>query len=762
MNSDQAKSKSSTLTYEELEQRLATLTYNNREAAAVFSARSALRALPLTIVNGSYEYWQKNQHDYVQHIFIAAIVGLDYSKNHIIVGNNIAAIIERIADNTELPSFVYQAIISAYYSAYVDYPANSAAKAVHSVDQAFTYHSNIDHTNHTFSPTAPAYIQDLIQLEQGKILSVKQSPLWWDSMPSEVTKLIEEWGAAMSALKLDLQVKIYSDLLLGKYYPESEIQNIISAWKNQFSDLINPEGNEQGKESVRYDQHHTSMADMLAERDSLGRQKLVDAMVEILAAKENTQHQTIGLLGDWGAGKSTFVKLLKSSLQQKTQAQFLFAEFNAWEYEHTDNMQAGVAREALKGLTDDLGWWKKFILTLRFSWQERPWRMFVTLSFTIVLLFGSLSELVWSNIFKPSLGDILQPIIAAIGLGSAVLILVKFFHSLQKLFKSPLVNEWKSYLSLPDYDIYLGTIPVMKRQIRALCRLRLNLDRPHSEQKRLLFVVDDLDRCSHAGVVKTLEAVRLIMGISQVIVIIAIDQRIALASLALHYKELADYYQEGDPGSIARDYLGKVIQLPVQLRAADGPTINEFVDRVLLNRDTVQSSELVSQSNKDGVTDKKETPTSKEQHKQDSDVQKEELPDNKKESEGKFRKAEKIEYKLSPIEESAFKDRVQKFNFHNPRQLKRLYNSFNLLRHLYGSDRVDDHMLMLFWLEYLNNLPAEKRADAGKSGEIRTFVRSCFENDDTRYADIECQVKPFVLPALDKIFGKTILNPKNL
>ena len=59
-------------------------------------------------------------------------------------------------------------------------------------------------------------------------------------------------------------------------------------------------------------------------------------------------HQTIGLLGDWGVGKSTLVHLLKNELvRRQDQQPFLFAEFNAWAYEHTDNLQADACPQVL-------------------------------------------------------------------------------------------------------------------------------------------------------------------------------------------------------------------------------------------------------------------------------------------------------------------------------------------------------------------------------------------------------------------------------
>ncbi|SEN24653.1 P-loop NTPase fold protein [Nitrosomonas marina] len=423
-------------------------------------------------------------------------------------------------------------------------------------------------------------------------------------------------------------------------------------------------------------------------------------------------------------------------------------------------MQAGVAREALRGLTADLGWWRRWWLALRFSWQEKPLYLIITLVLVMTLIAAPWA-VNWSDViaFRESWaeGNLDETLLPA-GISFAVVYFAgKYFLSFHKLFESPLINEWKRYLSLPDYDACLGTIPVMKRQVDALCRLRLGTGKSRAEQKRLLFVVDDLDRCSHTGVVKTLEAVRLILGIPHVTVIIAIDQRIALASLALHYKELAPHHSLRDPANIARDYLGKVIQLPVQLPVADRETVVSFVDQVLFNEDE-QSSQALKPGDVDAESLQsgnggKETVS--EDTQKETAERNEQITQNTAARESSQSPADKpqvietVEYQFSPSEKEVFKRRIREFGFHNPRQLKRLYNSFNLLRHLKGSDQAGDHMLVLFWLEYLNNLPIDQRK-AARKGEVWELVQNHFHQDETRYAAIEREVLPFVLPSLDQ------------
>jgi len=744
---------------EELIQRLEALAGHNPEAVTVFAARCVLRVLPFTAVDSAFDYWPSDKRSiHAQSVFIACIVGLEHKRrSRSLADADVDFAVKAAAADADadaasaaiVAKVVSVAVVAAYLSAAVyassvdtaSYAAFIAASASAS-DIAADYHA--------------ASIADLILLEQGDVQSVKYNALWPDAIPSIILERVDGWSEAMRALKFDHIVQVYKDLLQGENYSKEKILSLINDWYQQHG---RQDANENASDSesskdqssemiTKYGQTHAHLCDGPAQKDSLGRQRLVDAMADILAAKENIDHQTIGLLGDWGAGKSTFIELLKAALIERSkikhsETEFLFAKFNAWEYEHTDHMQAGVAHEALKGLVADLGWWQKLYLAWKFSWQEKPWQVIRIVLVTAGLIAGTVIGSLQS--------DSWQQIATWIGAGGVITLVMiwKFIHYLQALIKSPLANEWKGLLSLPDYERYLGTIPVMKQQIEKLCKLRLSIGQPSEKQRRLLFVVDDLDRCSHGGVIKTLEAVRLIMNIKQVTVIIAIDHHIALASLALHYKDLAGYHEEQDPGAIARDYLGKVIQLPVKLNAADGETVAAFVDEVLLNhivKPTLEQDRKMPGFSNEGHDSSSIAPTAeqvKEKRVEPESIQSQPDAGNLNEtSPTPELVSEVVEYQLSPAEKSAFKACVAQYEFHNPRQLKRLYNSFNLLRHLYGGDRAGEHLQVLFWLEYLNNLLADERREAEKNRNEFLGL------DDERYRIIELQVKPFVLPAL--------------
>lgn len=68
-------------------------------------------------------------------------------------------------------------------------------------------------------------------------------------------------------------------------------------------------------------------AETLAERDFLGRQHITEALRQLIAEREGTQHFALGLFGSWGSGKSSLIFHLAEQLKKK-HPEILIAEFN--------------------------------------------------------------------------------------------------------------------------------------------------------------------------------------------------------------------------------------------------------------------------------------------------------------------------------------------------------------------------------------------------------------------------------------------------
>ncbi len=434
-----------------------------------------------------------------------------------------------------------------------------------------------------------------------------------------------------------------------------------------------------------YRSTHQSHAESPASADKLNRQKLVNALAINLAHATNHHHRTLGLLGEWGSGKTTVLQLLKDELKQNHATQpFIFGEFNAWSYEHTDSIQAGVAQEMISALTrlDEKYSFcrlcKRAWITIKFSWKTYPFQMIKIsslLGFSAIIYFED-----WFN------RSATHEVISGVG---AIGLLLYSLREFSKLVLSPQAKELLTYLRLPSYAKHLGTIPVMRQHISTLCELRLK--EKNGKTPRLLFVVDDLDRCSPEAIVKVLEAVRLVLDINNVIVVIAIDQHIALAALSKHFNDFSVHHKLKNSHAIAREYLSKVINLPIVLTAPSGDDVENFMHALWKD---MPEEEAVKGANTSAQRDEKTDP---------SIGDAESVPNSASAdggsvsplnaSEPQSQNIQTTDETVKPVfalsrQQLSFIDWVRYFELNNPRQLKRLHNSYDLMRSVFdGCDK---------------------------------------------------------------------------
>ncbi|MCK5174922.1 MAG: hypothetical protein KAR47_16120, partial [Planctomycetes bacterium] len=474
---------------------------------------------------------------------------------------------------------------------------------------------------------------------------------------------------------------------------------------------------------------------------------------------------TMALLGDWGQGKSTVMGLLQTELEKKHKGKFEFATYNAWEYEKTENVSAGIAQEVVKGLIGKIGGWQKISLRRKFAWREYNEKLRGLLITTLLAL--NIAVILWDiALLFDDISSWCNAVAAVFGL-SAIGLPVFSFKDLKKIFEHPLSTQLQTYLKLPDYGEHLGLIPVLKRHIKILCDFQL-------DKKKLVVFVDDLDRCNVDHIAKVLDAIRLVMTIPNVIVMIGIDHRIAFKAIQKHYKELADGDDRRGVAEIARDYLGKIIQLPLQLRAASHEELEEYVFEKLFDKKNIVDDTKLKEKAEVGLTEhgkqkaevklKLDIKTVREAvlnnrggHEQTSDQGVMTIWNSLgKETKRKYlesinggnsvaaevevtEKDMKEAIKDKKSEQKAFYELAGTFEFSNPRQLLRLHNSFRFLKGFgrgtgKGYETLD-MLKMLFWQEFLHNWPKNVRGACmaelmGKkhSVQLEPKVRSVLDN----------------------------------
>lgn len=426
------------------------------------------------------------------------------------------------------------------------------------------------------------------------------------------------------------------------------------------------------------------------EEDMLGRKRLAESLAKMFLHTKDMEGFTVALLGEWGEGKSTVMRLVRKELKKQP---FEFAEFNAWEYEHTDNIAAGLAQEVLKGLLKfkKAAYLRQLWLRIRFACKAHPWGI-VGLCACIFIAAGASLLLYWNR-------DLFWLGVTSISFAP---LLLKTYNAYKRAQSHSLALQMLEYLKMPEYQKHLGLVPILKKDIQTLCNLRL------AKTRKLLVFVDDLDRCQPGCIAKTLDAIRLVMSIKNVIVMIGIDHRIAFKAVEKTYERLEDGSRS--KADIARDYLGKIILLPVRLSTTGPLALQEYVNKKLfpdaeetVHQEKMDSTEIepkVMPSFYDGNTILSYAP---EIMTEQSDYL-EQSSSMQTEQENAEEEIEKAMHETTE-ERDEFYDLAVKFKFSNPRQLLRLRNSYRLLKALNGQGQYECERLlpMIFWQEFLHN-----------------------------------------------------------
>lgn len=279
--------------------------------------------------------------------------------------------------------------------------------------------------------------------------------------------------------------------------------------------------------------------------DLLGYHHLVDAVLAILD-EEGLLPATVGVFGDWGSGKSTLVGMVRKRLEADTET--LVLPFNGWLFEGYED-----AKLALMGtIIDELADRKK--LTVRGK----------------ELVLGLVRRI---NFWKVAMaGGRAMAGYAAADLHGAVAGLSLSLPDLVDKAKDVDPEKLGEFLRENDPGQKL------RRGVREFREDFIELLK-ETKVKRLVVVVDDLDRCSPDTVIETLEAIKLFLFVPRTAFVVGADERLIRYAVRRRFPELP-----GERAEVGRDYLEKLIQFPVRIPAMGRGETDTYIKLLLAQR----------------------------------------------------------------------------------------------------------------------------------------------------------------------------------
>jgi predicted KAP-like P-loop ATPase len=253
--------------------------------------------------------------------------------------------------------------------------------------------------------------------------------------------------------------------------------------------------------------------------DALDFDRYLDPLLSIIRDPYTQTPFTIGVFGAWGAGKSTLLNLLDRRLEKQAPDDFVRIHFNPWVHRKEPNMLVPL----LHTLND----------TLLADPKER---------FT-------------ESVKK--IGSVLLRLGADILLKTVTADAVDLEH-MEKL-----------------EEQYLKKRGQVESEIRNLRKnLQEEANRIHKGGAKLVFFIDDLDRCGPLEIIDLLESIKLFFDMEHSFIILALDKEVIDRGIEIKYK---DFQLKDRQAQLGAEYLEKMIQLPLQLYPLHMSQVEKFI-----------------------------------------------------------------------------------------------------------------------------------------------------------------------------------------
>lgn len=279
---------------------------------------------------------------------------------------------------------------------------------------------------------------------------------------------------------------------------------------------------------------------------------------------------TIALTGKWGSGKSSLMRLVHNELVPKKPISFRYPciWFNAWHHQNEEYLFASLMESIRHSLLSDLtisGYVSFHLNLLGLRIQRVGSIVFVT---TVAAGLIALSWMLYAfiELAKPAETYLLLLIPS-----TPLTILATTRWNPMKAFRvSPasLIRPSARWVHFPRFRDRLSFRHQFGHAFGEVCKA--------FGRRRLVIIIDDLDRCRPEQIVEILEAVSFLTANGDCFVLVGLDENQVKHSIGLHHQGVAEeMHRKTDltayeaRQAYARDYLEKLLNLRVPVPVPD-------------------------------------------------------------------------------------------------------------------------------------------------------------------------------------------------
>ena len=287
--------------------------------------------------------------------------------------------------------------------------------------------------------------------------------------------------------------------------------------------------------------------------DLLQYEAIAKTVVQLIRDKPGVPI-TIGVHGDWGAGKSSVLKMTEAAFENDERIVCLW--FNGWAFEGFEDAKTVVIETIIEELKRARPASEKVKAAAKKLLKRVDWLKAAKkaggLAFTVATgmpTFGQIGDLI----------------------GAAKSFLGKEAGELSREDIESFVDGTSGLLKPAEEESIPAHIHAFRKEFVALLEA--------AEIDQLIVIVDDLDRCLPETSIATLEAIRLFLFVEKTAFVIGADEAMIEYAVREHFPDLPP---SAGSVSYARNYLEKLIQVPFRIPALGPAETRTYITLLMI------------------------------------------------------------------------------------------------------------------------------------------------------------------------------------
>jgi len=270
---------------------------------------------------------------------------------------------------------------------------------------------------------------------------------------------------------------------------------------------------------------------------------------------------SIGIHGDWGAGKSTILALIEAQVKQQAmgvqagQPKPMCLRFNTWQFQGFEDVKTGLLEAIITQVRENRPGIAKVKEQVLEALKQVDYLKLAKKAAQWGVAF-------YSGVPHP------EAIKDAVGAFKAIANMVREQVAPEDIEKA--VGDVNSLIKPGTGPKVPEHIEAFKNEFRKLIDV--------AEISKLIILIDDLDRCLPATVIESMEAIRLFLFTERTAFVVAADEAMVQYSVKQHFPDLPN--SQG-PRSYALNYLEKLIQVPFRIPPLGVVEIQHYITLAL-------------------------------------------------------------------------------------------------------------------------------------------------------------------------------------